>query len=81
MGEGMVVAGHGAVVHWVSQSIVGLIVAHAALIILQTVRLWDKPWNGGQLHGTSHTANLHRDRLQNNTSFKPNAVENLCAAW
>ena len=60
MGECMVVAGNCAVVHWGSHAIVRLIITHAALIILQTIRLWDKPWDGGQLHGTSHTTNLHR---------------------
>lgn len=72
----MVVAGHSAVVHWMSHAIVGLIVTDAALIILQTIRLWDKPCDGGQLQGTSHTPNLHIDRVQNNTSYKPNAVAN-----
>lgn len=43
MGEPMKVAGYGAVVHWVSHAIVRLIIAHAALVILQTVRFWDKP--------------------------------------
>lgn len=56
----MEVAGHSAVVHWVSQSIVGLIITHAALIILQTVRLCDKPRDGRQLQCTSHTHNLQR---------------------
>lgn len=65
MRESMVVAGHSAVVHWVTHAIVRLIVAHAALIVLQTVRLRDKPWNGGQLHSTSHPPNLHRDRDNN----------------
>lgn len=56
----MEVAGHSAVVHWVSQSIVGLIITHAALVILQTVRLCDKPRDGRQLQCTSHTHNLQR---------------------
>lgn len=45
----VVVEGHGPVVHWVAHAVVRLIVADAALIILQTVRIRDKPWNGGQL--------------------------------
>lgn len=78
MGIRVVVAGYGAVVHRVSHAIVGLIVAHAALIILQTVRLWDKPRNRGQLHGTAHTPNLHRDEFQNDRSYnKPNAAANM----
>lgn len=45
MGECVVVPGHSAIVHWVSHAVVRLIKAHAALIILQTVRLWNKPWD------------------------------------
>lgn len=69
----MQVAGHGAVVHLVSHAIVGLVVAHAALIVLQTVRLRDKPGDGGELHGTSHTPDLHRDNksYKSNTAGKP----------
>lgn len=58
----MGVAGHSAVMHWRCHAIVGLIKAHAALVILQTVWLWNKPWNGGKLHTTSHRPNLHRDK-------------------
>ena len=70
MGVCMVVAGHSAVVHWVSHPIVRFIIANAALIILQTVRLWNKPRDGGELQSTSHTPNLHRrhELVSNNTS-------------
>lgn len=74
MGECMNVAGHSAVVHWVSNSILRLVIAHATLIILQPIRLWDKPWYGGQLHGTSHAPNLHR--YKSYTSYKPNVFGN-----
>lgn len=60
MGELMNVAGHSAVVHLVSDSIVSLIIAHTTLIILQPIRILDKPWYGGQLQGTSHAPNLKR---------------------
>ena len=43
----IVVAGHSAVVQRVPHAIIRLIKAHAALIIFQTVRIWDKPRNGG----------------------------------
>lgn len=59
----MVVAGHCAVVHWVSHAVVRLIVANAALIVLQAIWLRDKPRNGGQLHSTSHTPDLHRQKI------------------
>lgn len=67
MGKCMVISRHSAVVHWVPHSIVGLIITHAALIILQPIRIWDISRDGGKLHGTSHTSNLNKDRLQNNT--------------
>lgn len=59
--EGMVIAGHSAVVHWVSHAIVWFIVANAALIILQTIRFCHKPRDRGQLHGASHSPNLQSD--------------------
>lgn len=62
MRECMGVAWNSAVVHWVSHPVVRLIVAHAALIILQTIRFWNKPWDGGQLHSTSHSSNLRQDK-------------------
>ena len=71
----MQVAGHGAVVHLVSHAVVGLVVAHAALIVLQTVRLRDKPGDGGELHGTSHTPDLHRDTINHTSQM---LLVNLC---
>lgn len=43
VGEGMVVSGHSAVVNGGYQTIVSVVKAHATLIILQTIRLGDKP--------------------------------------
>ena len=61
MGEGVVVAGNGAVAHLVSHAVVGLVEAHAALVVLQTVGVRDEPRDGGQLHGAPHAANLRGD--------------------
>lgn len=76
----VVVAWQCAEVHWVSHAIVGLIVANAALIVLQTVRLWDKPRHGGQLQGTSHTPDLHRNGSQNNGGLQTKCCGGLMSS-
>lgn len=65
MGEGVMVTGNRTKVQWVSQSIIRFIKAHAALIILQPVRIWDKSRDGGQLHCTSHTPHLQSQSTLN----------------
>lgn len=68
MGVCMMVARYSAVVYWVSQSIVRIFKSHTALVIFQPVWLRDKPWDRGELHGTSHSPDLHTESLHIQTN-------------
>lgn len=57
-------------VQWVSQSIIRFIKAHAALVIFQPVRFWDKSGDGGQFHCTSHTPDLHSKKAYGNVNVQ-----------
>lgn len=62
MGECVMVTGNSTKVQRVSQSIIGFVETHAALIILQAVWFWDESGDGGQFQCTSHSSNLDSEK-------------------